>query len=169
MTRFQIPQFIEQKPKIIGPLTLAQFFYVGGGGAVSVLAFYTLPGFLAFLVLVVAGGVGVSLAFIKINGQELPKIILSALQFWQKPKTYVWKREIKTVNLDVSSIEKIEALRRNMSLQAKIKSAFKNITTGTFLKKEKEQKEQYQVVRYLTGEKRMAKRVDYSEGGKDDE
>ena len=166
MARFQVPQFIEQEAKIIGPLTLPQFMYLGGAGALSILAFYTLPGLAAFLVLVIAGGLGLSLAFVKINGLKLPKAVLTALRYWQKPKKYVWQREMEMTDLDVSSIEKIKALRRDMSLQEKIKSVVNKVMTGVvpFREKERfEQREEYQVVRYATGEKRKVKRVDYSE------
>lgn len=166
MARFQVPQFIEQEAKIIGPLTLSQFMYLGGAGAISILAFYTLPGFTAFLVFIVAGGLGLGLAFVKINGLDLPKAVLAALRYWQKPKKYVWQREMEMADLDVSSIEKIKALRRDMSLQEKIKSAVNKVMTGVVPFKEKErveQGEEYQVVRYATGEKRKVKRVDYSE------
>jgi len=168
MAQFQVPQFIEKKPKIVGPLTMAQFFYLGGAAAISILAFYTLPGFPAFLVLMIAGGIGVSLAFVKINGMDLPQMILSALKYWQKPKKYIWQREMEMTDLDTSSIEKIKALRRDMSLQERIKSVVKNVMTGNiplFGKKEGGEKgKKYQQVRYATGETKMAKRVDYSEG-----
>jgi len=167
MAQFQIPQFIDKKAKIIGPLTLSQFLYIAGAGGLSVLAFYTLPPLFSFLILIFAGGLGISLAFIKINGQPLPKVILHAITFWQKPKKYVWKKDIETTTLDTSSVEKIKAVRKNMGLQGKIKSAVRNITTGNipFFKKDnkKEQQERYQTVRHLTGEVEKAKRVDYSE------
>ncbi|MFB6212783.1 MAG: PrgI family mobile element protein, partial [Candidatus Magasanikbacteria bacterium] len=40
MAKFQVPQFIEQKPKIVGPLTLQQFIYLASAAAVSFLSFY---------------------------------------------------------------------------------------------------------------------------------
>lgn len=164
--RFQVPQFIEEKPKIIGPLTLAQFFYLAGAAGISILAFYTLHGFIAFLVLIIAGGIGASLAFVKINGMDLPNAVLAAMKYWQKPKKYVWRREMEMTDLDISSIEKIKALRTNMGFQEKMKSAIKGVMTGNipfFKKKEGRGEGEYQAVRYLTGETKMAKRVDYSE------
>ena len=167
MPRYQVPQFIEEKAKIIGPLTLPQFFYLAGAGTVSLIAFYSFGFFLWILITLVAGSIGASLAFVKINGQELPKIIVSALNFWQRPKKYTWKRETPTTTLDISSIEKIKATRRNISLQDKIKSAALNISTGKFnlfsgQKNNKDNlKERYQVVTHATGERSVAKRVDY--------
>ena len=169
MPQFQVPQFIEEKPKIVGPLTLTQFFYIGGAAAVGIIAFYTIEiSFLSFLIAAIVGAVGLSLAFVKINGLPLPALIGTALAYWQKPKRYTWKRELPTTTIDASSTEKIRVLRQNMSLQEKIKTAALNVTTGAvpFLKKmgkQKKQKDGYQVVSYLTGEKRLAKRIDYKE------
>ncbi|HDY73240.1 MAG TPA: PrgI family protein [Candidatus Jorgensenbacteria bacterium] len=169
MPQFQVPQFIEEKPKIVGPLTLTQFFYIGGAAAIGILAFYTINiPFLSFLIAAIVGAVGLSLAFVKINGLPLPSLIGAALTYWQKPKRYAWKRELPTVTIDASSAERIHVMRQNMSLQEKIKTAALNVTTGAiplFRKKDKQrgQRNEYQVVSYLTGERRLAKRVDYKE------
>lgn len=168
MPRYQVPQFIEEKPKIIGPLTLPQFFYIAGAAAISLFAFYTFSFFFFILISIVAGAVGVSLAFVKVNGQDLPKIILAALNYWQKPNKYVWKRKTETTTLDISSVEKIKAARRDISLQQKIKSAALNIATGKFdlfsgdRNNKEKPKEDYQVVTHSTGERTVAKRVDYT-------
>jgi len=165
--RFSVPQFIEEKPKIVGPLTLQQFLYVAGGAGIAVLAFYTVNNFiLKFFIGILSGGLGVALAFVKINGQDLPQLVLSALNFWQKPRTYVWKRELPTQTIDISSFQKIQERRRNMSLQEKIKTAALKAATGRlpFLGgrgKEGGQKEKYQTVRFMTGERMRVKRVDY--------
>jgi len=167
MSTFQIPQFIEEKSKIIGPLTMRQFLYVVGAAGLSIVANYMFPFFLWVLITAIAAGVALSFAFIKINGQPLPSVLVAAILFWQRPKIYVWQRKDPTTTLDVSALERIEALRRHMSLQEKIRSVTLSITTGNipFFKKKKggEQKEKYQVVRYLTGERRIAKKVDYSQ------
>jgi hypothetical protein len=56
-------------------------------------------------------------------------------------------------------------MRKNISLQNKIKSAFKNITMGKipFLKREEDNENKYQIVRHMTGEIEKAKKVDYTE------
>jgi hypothetical protein len=165
MPQFQVPQFIEKESKIIGPLTLKQFIYIAIAGGLSIIAFYSLPIFSSFLVLIISGGLAISFAFLEINGQPLDKTLLYALSFWQKPKKYIWKKEIETTTLDTSSIEKIEQMRKNISLQNKIKSAFKNITMGKipFLKREEDNENKYQIVRHMTGEIEKAKKVDYTE------
>ncbi|MEX1014473.1 MAG: PrgI family protein [Candidatus Paceibacterota bacterium] len=165
MANFQVPQFIEGKAKIVGPLTMSQFIYVGIASGISVIAFYTLGFFLWVVISILSLSLGISLAFVKINGQDFPSMIRSAINFWQKPKIYSWQRQSETTTLDVSSIQRIEAARRDMSLQQKLKSAALSISTGDFSlfrkKSRSKPKERYQVVRHLTGEKSLAKRVDY--------
>lgn len=165
MATFQVPQFIDEEAKIIGPLTMIQFMYIGGAAGISLIVFYVFGSFLSILFAIVCMSLGLSLAFVEINGQKLPNVIKSAVFFWQKPKTYVWQREIETETLDVSGVEKIEAVRKSMSLQQKIKSATLGVATGNislFKKRDRSKpKDRYQTVRYLTGERDVAKRVDY--------
>jgi len=162
---FQVPQFIEQKPKIVGFLTLPQFLYLAGAAGVSFAAFYIFNFFLWLLVTVVVGAVAIALAFVKINGQEFLKVTIAAFGFFLKPRTFTWQRAAAQAALDTESIEKLEALRRTMGLQERLKSITLAITTGKFLSAfthlPKEEGERHQTVTYLTGEKKVAKRIDY--------
>lgn len=162
---FQVPQFIEEKPKIVGFLTLPQFLYVAAAGIVSFISFKLFSFFLWILITVIAAGGAIALAFVKVNGQSLPAIILAGFRFVWKPKVYTWQRAMKETMLDVSDIEKLQSLREKMSIQEKLKSIALHIATGKLFSpkqlREREDKERYQVVTYMTGEKKIAKRVDY--------
>lgn len=93
--RFTIPQFIEHEAKIIGPLTFKQFIFIGVAGAVC-FALYSLIGktnFSLFLILsIIVLSVGAGLAFLKINGQGLPKILTNFFRFSFGSKLYIWKK-----------------------------------------------------------------------------
>lgn len=162
---FQVPQFIEEQPKIIGFLTLPQFLYLAGAGGLSFLSFYVFSFFLWLMITIVLAGIAIGFAFVKISGQPLPKVLLAAFGYIWKPRQYTWQRAMKESELDISSLEKMEAVRKNMTLQEKLKSIALSVTTGKIFSpktgEEKEKKEKYQVVTYLTGEKQMAKRIDY--------
>lgn len=90
--RFQVPQFIEHEPKVVGPLTFRQFLYLGIPGGVAFFAYFTLP-FSVFLVaaifLVMLGG---ALGFLKIGGRDLPSMLSSVFFFLVAPKRYIWKK-----------------------------------------------------------------------------
>ncbi|MBI5732908.1 PrgI family protein [Candidatus Jorgensenbacteria bacterium] len=164
---FQVPQFIEEKPKIVGFLTLGQFFYIAGAFGIAFIAFFYLKFFLDLFFSVIVGSLAAGLAFGKIHGQPLPKVLEAALSYYWSPRTYTWQRALSETALDVSSVEKIEAIRRNMSIQQKLKAIALGITTSRLLSpkqfraKEKSDKGGVQVVRFMTGEQRLAKRIDY--------
>jgi hypothetical protein len=164
MANFQVPQFIEEKSKIIGPLTIGQFAYIATGGLLIFIAFKLLtftPWFLFSFVMAITS---VSLAFVKINGQDLPHILLSGFSYLWKPRTYTWQRPIATSEMDLPELQKLEALRRNMSIQDKLQELALSVVTGKIFSENKvsnSSSERYQTVTYLTGEKKLAKRVDF--------
>jgi len=156
---FQVPQFIEQKPKIVGFLTLYQFFYVAGAALVAYISFRVFNIFLAVIITLIAGALGTAFAFVKINGQEFPKTIAAIFGYLWGPRIYTWQRlsPQESVKLD-----EIENLRSKMSLQEKLKSITLSIATGKFFKPTKgEEEEKYETVVFLTGERGKAKRIDY--------
>ena len=93
--RFKVPQFIEMEDKIIGPLTLKQFFYLlGGGGILAILwVFFKLGAFIILAIPIV--GFSVALAFYRPNGHSLISLIGSFLNYLTKPKLYLWKKNDK--------------------------------------------------------------------------
>ena len=86
--RFQVPQFIETESKIVGPLTLKQFFWIGGGVAILFILFASGSLRLLFLggipVMALAG----ALAFLKVQGMSLPTYILHAIIYLIGGKKY---------------------------------------------------------------------------------
>lgn len=170
MATFQVPQFIESKPKIIGPLTLVQFGFIGGAGGLLLILYFRLTLVAWVFLLIFVGGGALMLAFGSVNGQAFPLVLRNAFLFAWNPRRYIWEREIPKAKLDVSHIEKLEALRQRMKIEDKIKSVALGITTGKlfsldqFREAEKnplEKKDHYQVVTYMTGERKLAKRIDY--------
>jgi hypothetical protein len=90
--QFNVPQFIDVEDKIIGPLSLKQFLLLLGGGMVLVLLWYF---FKLWFVLLVGGPIVLAIAasiFIKINGRPLPTVFMAWLNYWLKPKFYIWKK-----------------------------------------------------------------------------
>jgi hypothetical protein len=94
MYQFTVPQFIEHKAKIIGPLTFQQFIYVGIAGALAFFLYFTSPLPVFLLGTVVLGGVSSALAFVKIEGRSLPETLKNFLSFSSSPKLYLWKKKV---------------------------------------------------------------------------
>lgn len=167
MVTFQTPQFIETQAKIVGPLTLVQFFYVAAGAGLSFIAFMIFQFFLALLLTIIFGGAGLVLAFVKINGQVLPKVLLAGLRHAWRPKTYTWQRIIpeKTFEIPEENIMNIINARQNLSFQEKLKIAAQKIITtpwrGAYKIAQDRNAKHYQVIKELTGEREIAKKIDY--------
>jgi len=90
--RYQVPQFIDVEDTIIGPLSFKQFLYLGGGLGLGYLSYIYLPGFLAIPIGLTFVGLGISLAFVKINNKPFVYMAEAFFRYLFNPKLYVWKR-----------------------------------------------------------------------------
>ncbi|KKS65827.1 MAG: hypothetical protein UV40_C0025G0003 [Parcubacteria group bacterium GW2011_GWA1_42_7] len=91
--QFNLPQFVDVEDKILGPLTLKQFFLVVGVGLLLALAWYKLK---LWIFIIIGGPViafVLAILFLKINGRPFSSFMISWFNFWTKPKTYVWKKK----------------------------------------------------------------------------
>lgn len=171
--QFQIPQFIDAEDKIVGPLTLKQFLYVAAAGGLSFLFFVFLQTWIFLFLAIPIMVIGIGLAFFKVNGQSLPTVVGNAFRFYWGPQRYTWQpsnpqlpKNAATIKESVGLTESIENVLRGLAL----KNAWRYIQTGSKPKEEpilappkapEKSKEQYQIFRRITGERRAAKRVDY--------
>ncbi len=103
--RYQVPQFIEVEDKIFGPLTLKQFLYVAGGGAIFFILWSVLPRFLAVLIGLPILVFFIALAFYKINGKPMIVLVEAAFQYAFSSKLYIWKKKPKTPVKNRTQIE----------------------------------------------------------------
>ena len=168
--QFQVPQFIETEDKIVGPLSLRQFLYVGGSAGICVILYFTVQLWLFFITSLFLLAIGGSLAFIKINGQPLPKILIAAADFGWKPRIYVWQPENPALPKNESTLKPF--FKEGLSLEniiagLSLKKAHERVLTGTKSSIDKskrtfhEAKERYEVFRQTSGAKKAARRVDY--------
>ena len=166
---FQVPQFIETEDKIIGPFTLRQFLYVAMGGGLSFFLFFFLQAWLWIIITFFLVVTALSFAFIKVNGRPLSVIFLSAIHFYWKPRFYLWRREEEQKELEAklptlkplpikSRLDKLfEQLKTSKNPVPKREKAFK----PTISDRTTSSKERFEMMRKITGEKEMAKRIDY--------
>lgn len=98
--RFTVPQFIEHEAKIVGPLTFKQFVFLGVASGVCIFFYFLMAktNFFLFLILsIFIFGIGLSLAFLKISGRNLPIILINFLRFTSSSKIYLWKEKKTTL------------------------------------------------------------------------
>ncbi|MEK9186345.1 MAG: PrgI family protein [Patescibacteria group bacterium] len=156
MAQFQVPQFIETEDKIIGSMTLKQFAYIAAAGMLSFLLFFVLRFGFWLVITVILSISAASLAFLKYNGQPLPKILGSAIKYTLYPKLYLWKRttaqtEPPEINVPELRSEAVSPLKR---IWLKINTVIHPIQQRS---KEKKMDSYRQTIQ----QKQMARRVDY--------
>ena|SRR3989338_968871 len=93
MDQFTVPQFIEHKAKIVGPMTFEQFIYVGIAGGVCFLLYFTIHFYFFIMASLVIVSVAAILAFGKSGGRPLPVVFKNIFTFTLQPKIYLWKKK----------------------------------------------------------------------------
>ena len=188
MAQFQVPQFIETEDRIVGPLTWKQFAYIAAAGGVSVILFLILTPLIWFMLTLVVAAVAIPLAFVSVNGRPMIVFLRALFDNIWRPKVYVFQprtsreetqpsamppklvKERHGLPLgDISAsrrigIPRIEGLRglrqwlqtSKTALPKREKPLIKDLAGS-----EKQFKERYEVIRRLTGEKEVARRIDY--------
>lgn len=164
--QFQVPQFIETEDKIVGPMTLRQFIYIGVAAGISFLLFFVVKLWLWFLVTTILATLGAALAFIKVNGRSFLEVATSAIKFYWRPQIFVWKprreKGREEAVPEVRSSFSLESLAQGLALKQtwqKLQTERKPIEAGE--KDKKKMKERYQIFEKLSGERQAARRVDY--------
>jgi PrgI family protein len=176
MAQFEVPQFIDIESKVVGPLTLRQFAFIAAPTLVVFFLFFVLNMVVWVPVTIVLMSAGIALAFVKISGRPLYAVVLMAFSYLWKPKLFLWRRPVVEEVIEVPTTKEDIALRRNALQMAAsgishVTKLWQDIVTRKtpIPKREKtvptrpitEMKEQYQVFKRITGEKDVARRVDY--------
>jgi hypothetical protein len=111
---FNIPQFIDKEDKIVGPLTAKQLGWMFGAGGVMLLLWAVLD-ITAFIVasipvMAIFGG----LAFYRPNNMSLIAFLFSSVQFFFRPKMYVWKREPDMIQVKKKTPKKVRIVSHDI-------------------------------------------------------
>ncbi|MDP2696220.1 MAG: PrgI family protein [bacterium] len=176
MAQYQVPQFIEAEDKIVGPLTLKQFLYIGAGAAVIFLTFFILKFFLWLILASVVAILSLAMAFVKYNGRPLPKIMVSAFQYFWSPRMYTWQREDTKIEVPDVKIPKMPQAPTPIKVvpreeieekppvplkKLKLKLSTSNEAATVQPNAEKGRHDLFQIFRKTTGERDVARRIDY--------
>lgn len=168
--QYQVPQFIDIEDRIVGPFSLRQFMYIGGAGVFIFIFYFTLETWVTVILSLIFGTAGLALALVKVNGQQLPKIVVAAFRYLWRPQTYVWQPAEKvhlqktpeTIKQSVQGID-VEQLVAGLSLRR----AWTTVQTGSHAKAPPEPKpekpadEHYRIFARPTGDRRAARQIDY--------
>ncbi len=172
--QFQVPQFIETEDKIVGPFTLRQFLYIAAATIVSFLLYFILALWLWAIVAAVLEGAALTLALLKINGRPMTVFAVSAFSYVWSPRVYVFRAPapagIPTMPTVAPGVKRPAA-----GLGQNLRSLLDRLSTSKEAIPEREQplpevlrattrestKERYELIRKITGEGEVARRVDY--------
>jgi hypothetical protein len=119
MQQFIVPQFIDVEDKILGPITTRQFIILLVVGIVVFLSFRF--GDLALFVvsLIIFGIGGLTIAFVKVNGQGFHYFLLNMIQTLRRPSRRVWHKTL--------SRKELEMLRKFVPTPFELKAELKPI------------------------------------------
>jgi phage-related protein len=169
--QYQVPQFIQTEDKIVGPLSLRQFIYVGVAGGLSGLMYFLLQPAIWAIFSIIVIGAAVAIAFVKIQGRPLSKIIVAAFNFYWKPQTYVWQPEHLVRQKEETPPVKgggghLQAIASGMALHKTWEAVQTGSAADTAKTSDKQFLEQhmgqrYQIFQKPTGDRAAARRVDY--------
>jgi hypothetical protein len=95
--KFQVPQFIEIEDKLIGPLTIKQAMYLGGGLFGTYILYRTFGLFLGLIFAIPVIVLSLALSFYKVNGKPFIIVLEAGLKFYTGNKLYIWKKEDKEI------------------------------------------------------------------------
>ncbi len=132
--RFQVPQYIDVKDKIIGPLTLKQFlFYLLA--ILMLIPVYILAD-LALFVTIAIPLAGATILFVhgRFAGQTVGELLVHGFGFYTKTRLYLWQRtgkgkkliitggeyDIDVENGEVEAFTSLEVIERTLTTQGGI-------------------------------------------------
>ena len=181
MIQFQVPQFIETEDKVVGPLSLRQFGYIGASAAISGILLFLLRFGAWILVSTPILGIGAALAFVKVNGRPVTIYIKALFSNIWSPSVYVFRPEGTTKEqiVETPAPKPTKQTKKEPSQfaihkpEAGIKDLWQKMNTSKKAIPQREKalpaqnqsfsqfKEKFESVRELTGERETARRVDY--------
>jgi hypothetical protein len=88
MDDYQVPQFIEDESRLVGPFTFVQILILVIGGGTAVIIYKLLKGFIGIPVAVVLIFLTAILTFTRFNDMPLYKMIVPMIKHFLLPKSY---------------------------------------------------------------------------------
>src|SRR3989344_2644867 len=100
MDQHPIPQNISSYQfRLIGDMTLRQFFLLLGGGVVGYMFYITnLPGIIKWFFIFIAVLMGVAFAFLPLEGRPLDQWLMAFIKTIYAPTRFFWKKDPKLPN-----------------------------------------------------------------------
>src|SRR3989338_1275104 len=92
MKQFQVPQFIDVEDKILGPITMRQFFIMLIPMGAGILLYFLLKFWLVVIILIPVTIGSAIFAFYRPYGMRFSRFFGAFLAFQMRPRMYIWRR-----------------------------------------------------------------------------
>lgn len=165
--QFQVPQFVETESKIFWVFTIGQFFYAAATVLVSILLFDILSIAVWIPIAIILIGSSFVIAVQKINGRPITAFARAAF-------SYFWGDRYFSSKVQVALAPVPTEITPAQPQKTPLKNLFRSLTTSMnpvpkreapfgpeFSRQQAVAKERYEILRKITGEKEIAKRIDY--------
>ena len=152
--QYQVPQFIDVEEKIVGPLTLKQFFYLAGAFLILFFLFFIFKLWLWLILAVIIGGGAIALAFVKYNGRPLTIMIRAMLSYFWRPRRYSWQTTGRPLGGKLGELE-LQLKTSTQPIAKRERGWLGRIFGGG------KAEEKFEILRKISGEKEVARRIDY--------
>lgn len=91
--QFSVPQFVDVRDKVFGPLTAQQFLYSIIGIGLGLVEYFVLPVPLFVVLVIPTVAIAAAFAFYKVNGRPFYFFLANAANYVVHPTNRIWKRD----------------------------------------------------------------------------
>lgn len=167
--QFQVPQFITAEDRIVGPLTIRQFIYLGVAGGACFFLYFLVKPWLFAVGSVVLISIALALGMGQWSGRSLTHVLMAAFQYYWKPQLYLWQ-SAHPKKLGVSAMETMEQeaaaiqVRPTAIAGDALRSTWQALQAGKISREQffgRREEEKYRIFQEASGARRAARRVDY--------
>ncbi len=157
--QFQVPQYVDVEDRIVGPLTLKQFFYIASGFLAIFVSFFVLVTWLWLITSTVIAVASLSFALVKYNGRPLMTVTLAAVRYYTGGRTYTWQ---KNAGADAKKAPAGLLAKLGLGLTAGTRPvAGRETSVNGFFSRSLPAQDRTEIIRSTGGDRNIAKRIDY--------
>ena len=131
MKQFQVPQFIDVEDKILGPITMRQFFIMLIPMGAGILLYFLLKFWLVVIILIPVTIGSAIFAFYRPYGMRFSRFFGAFLAFQMRPRMYIWRRAEKEKVVFTSAARPKESTVAQPIARGNLKDKKSSVETGS--------------------------------------
>ncbi|HEY4497384.1 MAG TPA: PrgI family protein [Candidatus Paceibacterota bacterium] len=131
MKQFQVPQFIDVEDKILGPITMRQFFIMLIPMGAGILLYFLLKFWLVVIILIPVTIGSAIFAFYRPYGMRFSRFFGAFLAFQMRPRMYIWRRAEKEKVVFTSAPKHKESAVAQPISRGNLKDKRSSVETGS--------------------------------------